>query len=218
MNKDSTSNPRHSLFPELILLMTMIVCLCSCHETKPAKKVDPYFAEVLPSYAMKAQMYLAATDLNKDYCILVDYSIPSGKPRVFLWSFLENKIIFKAHTMHGPGGGSTKEHAVLGNVSGSNCSAPGHFKITRESGAKVRPSFRMKGLDKANSNAYERGIMLHGAWLVDQALENHVKYLPIDKIWCAGCVTTSGDEIYYLESFIKGQSKSMLLWSFKSSD
>jgi len=201
-----------------LLLFAMMFGLSSCkkEKTAPQPKVDPYFATTLPQYGAEAKEYVAGRNLSQDYCILVDYSIRSGLPRVFLWSFAENKVIYKAHTMHGPGKGSTPENAVLSNVPGSNCSAPGHFKITLESGATLKHSFRLMGLDKENQTAYDRGIMLHGGMLVDVNIEKKVKYLPIDKLWCAGCVTTSDEEMYYLESFIKKQPKRMLLWSFKS--
>lgn len=175
-----------------------------------------YFQEVLPEYVTEAKHYLAGKRLNQDYCILVDYSIPSSQRRVFLWSFTENKIIFKAHTMHGPGGGSTKEHAVLSNKPGSLCSAPGHFRITHTEGATIKPSFRLVGLDKENSNAYERAIMLHSCGIVDYSLKHKEEYLPIDAGWCSGCITISVDEMSFLKGFIKKHPQNIMIWSFES--
>lgn len=205
-------------FIVIIVFACFSLLLTGCQKKKivQAPAQDPYFSEYLPMIGLEAEEYVKSKDLNRDYCILVDFSIPSGNPRLFLWSFAEKRVIFKAHTMHGPGGGSTEQNAVLGNVSGSNCSAPGHFRITRDQGAMVRPSFRLQGLDGTNGNAYDRGIMLHGAWLVDQCLERQMEYFPIDKMWCAGCITTSTQEMDYLESFIRSQTKLLLLWSFQS--
>ena len=177
---------------------------------------DIYFKEVFPEYVAEAEQYLAGKELNQDYCILVDYSIPSSQRRVFLWSFKENKIIFKAHTMHGPGGGSTKEHAVLSNEAGSLCSASGHFRITHTEGATIKPSFRLVGLDKENSNAYERAIMLHSCGIVDYSLKHKEEYLPVDAGWCSGCITISVDEMSFLKGFIKKHPQNIMIWSFES--
>ena len=178
---------------------------------------DIYFKEVFPDYVAEAKKYLAGNKtLNQDYCILVDYSIPSGQRRVFVWSFVDNKIIYKAHTMHGPGGGSTREHAVLSNKAGSMCSAPGHFLITHIEGVTIKPSFRMKGLDAENKNAYDRAIMLHGAALVDHSLRKKEEYLPIDAGWCQGCITTSVYEMKDLKRFIMKYPPNIMIWSFES--
>lgn len=199
-----------------LLVLLSVFCLTGCTKQPKVNKHDPYFEKQLPVYAQNALQSAKKNRLNTEYCILVDYSLPSGKERVFLWSFKENKVIYKAHTMHGSGGGSTEKNAVLSNVSGSNCSAPGHFKITHDQGAKIRPSFRLQGLDGANSNSYVRGIMLHGARLVDVSLAMKLKYFPLDVKWCAGCVTVSTKEMAYLKDFIKSQKGHMLLYTFKS--
>ena len=118
--------------------------------------------------------------------------------------------------MHGPGGGSTKEHAVLSNEPGSLCSAPGHFRITHTEGATIKPSFRLVGLDKENSNAYERAIMLHSCGIVDYSLKHKEEYLPIDAGWCSGCITISVDEMSFLKGFIKKHPQNIMIWSFES--
>ena len=174
-----------------------------------------YHDEVLSGYSDSAAGFVADAHLNTDYCILVDYSIPSGSPRLFLWSFAERKAVFCAHTMHGAGGGSTPVEAVLSNVPGRLCSSEVRFIITREQGDFVFPSFRLKGLDATNDNAYVRDIMLHGTSFVD-IFAGKVDYLPLNIYRCAGCVATSTAEMSYLEQFIKGQGKPLLLWSFKS--
>ena len=57
--------------------------------------------------AEKALKYAQRKGLNENYCIFLDYGIPSGKPRLFVWSFSEGRVVYSGYAMHGPGRGST---------------------------------------------------------------------------------------------------------------
>jgi len=164
--------------------------------------------------ALEAKDYAKVRGLNKDYCIFVDYGIPSGTPRVFVWSFKEEKVVARTYSMHGPGKGSTAEKPVFSNTPGSKCSALGHFAITKDHGRRQKRGFRLKGLDAANCNAYARGLMLHrSAWV-----DTHcwMKYIPLNSVSCQGCVTVSSRGFNYLEKLVKEQDKQILLWSIDS--
>lgn len=168
----------------------------------------------LSECSKEAAKYAKVRGLNEDYCVLVDYGIPSGTPRVYVWSFKENKVISHTYTMHGPGMGSTAEKPVFSNVSGSKCSTLGHFAITKDHGKRQKRGFKLKGLDVANRNAYDRGIMLHrGKWV-----DTHcwMKYIPLNSMCCQGCVTISSRGFNYLEKLINNQKKQILLWAFDS--
>lgn len=200
-------------------VIRMVAGMCRLLGLVSSKVRNPYpihyDEEVLRGYADLAFNFVKDKNLNTDYCLLLDYSIPSGSPRLFLWSFAERKSVFCAHTMHGTGGGSTPEKAILGNVPESLCSSEGRFVITHEQGDSVFPSYRLRGLDATNNNAYTRDIMLHGTSFVD-VFVGKVDYLPLNQYRCAGCVATSTAEMSFLEQFINRQSKLLLLWSFKS--
>lgn len=168
----------------------------------------------LSECSKEAAKYAKVRGLNEDYCVLVDYGIPSGTPRVYVWSFKENKVISHTYTMHGSGMGSTAEKPVFSNVSGSKCSTLGHFAITKDHGRRQKRGFKLKGLDVANRNAYDRGIMLHrGKWV-----DTHcwMKYIPLNSMCCQGCVTVSSRGFNYLEKLINNQKKQILLWAFDS--
>lgn len=186
--------------------------MSSC-DGKSAPKQDPYFEDYLPARVEEARKFLVDHHkLNQDYCVLVDYAIPSGSPRVFVWSFKENAMVYKAHTMHGPGGGSTRSEAVLSNVSGSNCSAPGHFAITKERGNLIRDGYYLRGLDTANKNARARAIMFHRYAYSD----GDERYLPINKNICSGCVTVFNEEFVYFDNLIQSNRNLIMLWAFDS--
>ena len=152
--------------------------------------------------------------MNEHYAFFVDYSIPSGKPRLYVWDFEKKKIVYCAYVMHGPGGGSTDKEAHFSDVPGSYCSSLGRFTVTKKHGKTVRPSFRLEGMDTDNQKSYYRGLMIHKSKWVDYWC--WMKYIPLNEEACQGCVTVSRRDMTYLYNLIKGESDNglLLLWSF----
>lgn len=171
--------------------------------------------EGLEERASVAKVHARRRNLNEDYCLFVDYAIPSGTPRLFVWSFKENKVVASSYVMHGPGMGSTAEKPVFSNRPGSNCSALGRFEVTKHHGSKLKRSFRLQGLDRDNKTAFARGLMIHCSTWVDANCWR--KYIPLHAMSCKGCVTVSSQGMNYLERLITSEEKNLLLWSFCSS-
>lgn len=173
------------------------------------------YSEFVSNWADEAMQYAKVRNLNENYCVLVDYGIPSGTPRVYVWSFKKKKIVHSTYTMHGPGKGSTDKKPVFSNQAGSMCSTLGHFEITKHHGKRQKRGFRLNGLDIANRNAYNRGIMLHrGVWVDMHCWMQHI---PLNKLCCQGCVTVSSRGFNYLEKLVKKEKTPILLWSIDSS-
>lgn len=107
--------------------------------------------------AEKALAFACRHNMNEHYALFVDYDIPSGTPRLFVWDFHQKKIVASTYVMHGPGGGSTAKHPRFSNEPGSECSSLGRFIITKEHGNSLKRSFRLKGMDSDNQTAYARG-------------------------------------------------------------
>ena len=152
--------------------------------------------------------------MNEHYALFVDYSIPSGTPRLFVWDFHKKKIIASSYVMHGSGKGSTDERPVFSNELGSECSSLGRFMVTKEHGQSLKRSFRLKGLDSDNETAYTRGLMIHGS----KYLDGHcwMRYIPLHRSSCQGCVTVSSKGMKYLWKMVNKENKPLLLWSFES--
>ena len=114
--------------------------------------------------------------------------------------------------MHGPGKGSTDKHPVFSNEPGSECSALGRFLVTKEHGVTLRRSFRLKGMDMDNQTAYVRGLMIHSSGWVN----NHcwMRYIPLHRSSCQGCVTVSSKGMRYLWRLVNNEEKPLLLWSY----
>ena len=162
--------------------------------------------------ATEALDYAKAHKLNTNYVLLVDYSIPSGTPRLFVWDFSRNKIVARTYVMHGVGKGSTAEKPVFSNAVGSECSSLGKFKVTKFHGGKIKRSYRLIGLEATNSNAWRRGIMIHRSTWVDRWC--WTEYIPLHEPSCQGCITVSSKGMTYLEKLINNESEPILLWSY----
>ena len=198
-----------AVFSASMLLMATGDVACSNREAvkKPLDGADPMAVR-----AAEAFDYAKRHKMNGNYVLLVDYSIPSGTPRMFVWSHEKNRVVARTYVMHGIGGGSTAEVPVFSNKVGSECSSLGKFKVTKAHGGKVKRSFRLQGLERSNSNAFRRGIMIHRSTWVDKWCKKD--YIPLHKPSCQGCITVSSRGMNYLEKLIKSESKPLLLWSY----
>ena len=164
--------------------------------------------------AEKALAFARHHNMNEHYALFVDYGIPSGTPRLFVWDFHQKKIVASTYVMHGPGGGSTAERPRFSNRPGSGCSSLGRFLVTKENGNRNKRGFRIKGVDVDNQTAYARGLMIHGARWVDRHCWK--RYIPLNGKCCQGCVTVSSRGMNYLWPLINKEKKPLLLWSFVS--
>ena len=150
--------------------------------------------------AEKALAFARRHNMNEHYALFVDYGIPSGTPRLFVWDFQQQKI--------------TAERPVFSNKPGSQCSSLGRFLVTKEHGNRLKRSFRIKGMDMDNQSAYARGLMIHKSGWVDSHC--WMRYIPLHRVSCQGCVTVSSRGMNYLWSLVNKEKKSLLLWSFVS--
>ena len=164
--------------------------------------------------AARALAFAHRHNMNEHYVLFVDYTIPSGKPRLYVWDFQKQRIVASTYVMHGPGGGSTDKKPRFSNRPGSNCSSLGRFLVTKDRGTKLKRSFRLKGMDFDNQTAYARGLMIHSSKWVDSHC--WMNYIPLHSPSCQGCVTVSSRGMSYLWELINKEKKPLLLWSFES--
>ena len=167
----------------------------------------------LEQRAEKALKYAKRKGLNNHYCLFVDYGIPSGKPRLFVWSFEEGRVVYSGYAMHGPGKGSTDASPVFSNAPGSQCSSIGRFEITRHRGARNKTGLRLKGLDNSNNHAFGRGLMIHSSRWVDA--NRWRPLIPLNAKSCQGCVTVSTRDMAYINRLVGSEKGNLLLWAYR---
>lgn len=83
----------------------------------------------LQEKALAAKAYCIENGFNTNYCFLIDFSIPSGKKRFFVWDFKGDSIKYSSLCAHGYGKESTLKKPVYSNVEGSYCSSLGKYKV-----------------------------------------------------------------------------------------
>lgn len=170
--------------------------------------------EALEDRAVAALDFAKKKNMSTNYALFVDYGVPSGTPRLYVWDFNKRKIVARTYVMHGPGKGSTAEKPVFSNMPGSNCSSLGRFLVTKQHGRINKTGYLLKGLDIDNQTAYVRGLMIHRSTYLD----GHVwmKYVPLKGNSCSGCVTVTSRGMEYIGKLVEKEKRPILLWNYCS--
>ena len=165
--------------------------------------INPNLIKELLDYCKKNQ-------LNTSYCIIVDFSIYSGKERLFIVDMLNNRIDASGLCAHGIG----KDFDCIfrpkfSNKNGSNYSSLGHYRLGRRRTTSQYDlnAIELHGLDSCNSNAYQRGILIH-----DGLPDISIIGLPCAPL-SQGCFTVP-DDTFDVICNVKGDSdKAILLYA-----
>lgn len=187
-------------------------------EIKEQQKLDSADLALYNSLKIKAdsaKSYCQAQNLNTDYCILVDFKIPSGKYRFFLWSFAKDSIVIASLCSHGYGGGSTTSTPIFSNEESSNCTSLGHYKIGKRTNdspwKELDILYYLVGLDESNSNAEKRRIALYSYRGIPET-EIYPREIPLG--WSQGSPLIANHKMQYLDSILKNMNKPALLWVY----
>jgi hypothetical protein len=105
---------------------------------------------------------------RNDLLTVIDYSLPSSEPRLFVFDLAKQKLLFRELVAHGKNSGG--DHAsFFSNASGSLASSLGLFVTADTYFGGNGYSLRLKGLeDGVNDMAWDRMIVMHGASYVSQ--------------------------------------------------
>ena len=179
----------------------------------------------LDERAKEAMEYCKENGYNIDYCLLVDYGRHSGRVRFFLWDFEKEKPALKCLCAHGYGKGSTARRPVFSNEIGSFCSSLGHYRVGREktmSKPKGRKALVLYGQDKTNSNALQRGILIHPVSLPNFSIYPFMIPVKVHKILghkirpkSEGCITIPFRKYEKVSNVAKSSNKPLMLWMYE---
>lgn len=115
--------------------------------------------------------------VNDSILTVIDFSLPSSEKRLFILDLRHYRVIQQTLVSHGRNTGREMAQA-FSNQHSSYKSSPG-FYITRETyEGKNGYSLKLQGLEPGvNDNAYERGIVVHGAAYVSDAFVQSQGYI-----------------------------------------
>lgn len=114
---------------------------------------------------------------NDSIISIIDFSEPSSKKRLFILDLKNFKILFNTLVAHGRNSG--REIATsFSNQAESYKSSPGFYITSETYDGKNGYSLKLEGIEKGvNDNAYDRGIVIHGADYVCQDYVNAQGYI-----------------------------------------
>ena len=100
---------------------------------------------------------------------VIDYSLPSTEPRLWVLDLDKQKLLFKELVSHGVNTGENFATRFSNKV-GSRQSSLGLFRTEGTYYGRNGFSLRLEGLERGiNHRALERTIVMHGAWYVSKA-------------------------------------------------
>lgn len=173
----------------------------------------PTLEEILKPKADLTKEFCMKNGYNTDYCILIDFSIHSGKKRFFVWDFKSDSILLSSLCAHGYGKNSTASKPIFSNVEGSYCSSLGKYKIGIRSYSKwgINVHYKMHGLEPTNDNAFKRIVVLHSFEYIPEE-ETYPTHLPLGM--SQGCPVISNETMRSIDELLKKQEKPLLMWIY----
>ncbi|HKZ66088.1 MAG TPA: murein L,D-transpeptidase catalytic domain family protein, partial [Chitinophagaceae bacterium] len=154
--------------------------------------------------------YANQNGYSTKYCFLIDMSLSSGRNRFFVYDLEKRSVAYSALVAHGSCNETFISQARFSNTNNSGCSSPGKYKVGAFYHGKYGESYRLHGLDKSNSNAFRRGVVIHGYDCVpDEEIYPRVLCNSL------GCPMVSYNFFDRLSRIIKKSKQPILLWIYR---
>jgi len=134
-----------------------------------AKDVRGLSPQILAE-ALDAMECAQANGVNgrDDLLTIIDYSLPSTQPRLWVLDLARGEVLFHELVAHGAGTGDNYA-TRFSNVKDSRQTSLGLFLTAGTYQGGNGYSLKLQGLDEGlNDRAEERYIVMHGAWYVSQ--------------------------------------------------
>ncbi|XGA79310.1 murein L,D-transpeptidase catalytic domain family protein [Halomonas sp. CH40] len=121
-----------------------------------------------PDALRMAAQALSCADPNAERLAVIDYSLPSAEPRMWVFDLKQHELLFEELVSHGQGSGDALAE-VFSNTPDSHQSSLGLFRTMNSYYGSNGYSLRLEGLEPTvNDLAYERAIVIHGADYVSE--------------------------------------------------
>jgi len=137
-----------------------------------------------------------------DKLTIIDYSLPSTTPRLWVLDLARGRVLFHELVAHGAGSGD-RYATRFSNVDSSRQTSLGLFLTAGTYEGKNGYSLRLKGLDEGiNDRAESRAIVMHGAWYA--SAEHARQFGMLGRSW--GCPALPLEDAKPVIDAIKGGS------------
>jgi len=176
---------------------------------KPSNE-NPHNAPALDSRANEISNYASQHGYSTQYCFLINMSIKSGRNRFFVYDLEDNSVAYSGLVAHGCCNETFMSHPKFSNSSNSGCSSLGKYKVGAFYTGKYGASYRLYGLDNSNSNAFQRGVVIHGYDCVPDK-----EIFPMVLCNSLGCPMVSYHFFDKLSHIIDHSEKPIVLWIYR---
>ena len=133
-----------------------------------AAAFEPQIAPLLKARALLALAARRSSVQKADVIGIADFSRPSGEPRFFVLDVMSGRVT-RHHVAHGRGSdpGHVGWLQSFSNEYNSLATSRGAYVTGDYYTGKYGYSLRLSGLDRTNSNAEGRAIVVHSAWYAE---------------------------------------------------
>jgi len=150
-------------FSTSLLFLTVILLSCDAQKTTDpapeAPRPDSLSKETVNAITRFLRDHPA---MNQQTVFLINMRLPANQYRFFVYDLAKQQITARGLVAQGintrP---DTRGRLRFSNEPGSNCSSLGKYRIGQKYKGKFGTAYKLHGLDKTNSNAYARAIVLH---------------------------------------------------------
>lgn len=187
-------------------MLTLAIIIITTIFFKGRRSVAPKQAQIDAAW-----QYVRCRGMNEEICVLVDYSLPSGCNRLWVWDFVGRRVLLECPVAHGrgrgvPPPGSRRDTARFSNEEDSWLSSLGGCRIAERYVGRFGVSYRLDGLDDTNSNVRRRNIVLHGQTGVPS-----VSVFPLRSRRGKGCFAVAKKNMELLDGLLRSRSDVLLL-------
>lgn len=179
------------------------------HTSRQTSHVEPPNNSSVHSHAVQLKSYLQKNKFNEEICFLIDMKIPPGKYRFFVYDYSIDSVVDKGLVTHGRGSQTSSDTLRFSNVPNSNATSIGKYNIGNEYTGKFGTAFKLYGLNKTNSAAFNRFVVLHAHSCVPNE-----EVFPAAICTSLGCPTVAPAFLSKLKTYINNSEKPILLWIY----
>jgi len=164
------------LRPVATLMLSLAGCFAMAHAADTSlqnalSKLAPHANPKVIALALAATACAAAQGQPpSDRLAVIDYSMPSTEPRLWVFDLAKRKLLYHELVAHGRNTGENLA-TKFSNTPESLQSSLGLFRTLGTYAGRNGYSLRMEGLEPGtNDHALERALVIHGAAYVNPAL------------------------------------------------
>ena len=176
---------------------------------KQANSIAPKEISKLRRQASLAKHFINQNNFDSSFCFLIDMSLAANRNRFFIYDLKKDSIVNSGLVTHGNCNEYWLEGRKYGNEIGCGCSSLGKYRIGISYYGRFGLAFKLHGLDKTNSNAFKRYVVLHSHSCVPD------KEVAGEICQSSGCPTVSPGFLKELSVIIENANQPVLLWIYE---